>query len=35
MIAGWYAMVAGSTFEAGVVAVSRARAGILWVGDED
>lgn len=30
-----YVAVAGSTFEAGVVAVSRTRAGILWFGDED
>ena len=34
-IAGWYEAVASSTFETGVVVVSRTRAGVLWFGDED
>ena len=34
-ISGSYTPVAPSTLEGGVVAVSRGRAGILWVGDED
>jgi hypothetical protein len=34
-VSGFYTPVAPSTLEGGVVAVSRGRAGILWVGDED